>query len=57
MANKLIVDEELVAKLQNEISLEEQTTEDADLSTNIREYLENSAFEVRRLLYMLNVRS
>ena len=38
--------EELVAKLQNEITMEEELKEDEDLSTNIKEYLENSSFEV-----------
>jgi complement component 1 Q subcomponent-binding protein len=40
------VKEELVAKLQNEITMEEDQQEDEDLSTNIKEYLENSPFEV-----------
>ncbi|KAF2121964.1 regulatory protein-like protein suaprga1 [Lophiotrema nucula] len=40
------VNEELVAKLQNEISLEEEMKEDEDLGQNIKEYLENSQFEV-----------
>jgi len=38
--------DELVAKLQSEIALEEDVHEDADLSANIKEYLENSPFEV-----------
>ncbi|KAJ4384632.1 Mitochondrial acidic protein mam33 [Didymella sp. IMI 355093] len=38
--------EELVAKLQSEISMEEDMKEDDDLSANIKEYLENSAFEL-----------
>ncbi|KAF2641431.1 regulatory protein-like protein suaprga1 [Massarina eburnea CBS 473.64] len=38
------VKEELVAKLQNEISMEEQLKDDEDLSTNISEYLSNSPF-------------
>ncbi|ORY03416.1 mitochondrial glyco protein [Clohesyomyces aquaticus] len=40
------VNEELVAKLQSEISMEEDLKEDEDLSTNIKEYLENSPFEI-----------
>ncbi|KAJ4348164.1 Mitochondrial acidic protein mam33 [Didymosphaeria variabile] len=40
------VKEELVAKLQNEITMEEDLKEDEDLSTNIKEYLENSEFEL-----------
>ena len=48
-ADQLLVKEELVAKLQNEISMEEELKEDEDLSTNIKEYLENSPFEVRGL--------
>jgi hypothetical protein len=40
------VNEELVAKLQNEISMEEDMKEDEDLSANIKEYLESSPFEV-----------
>ena len=38
--------EELVAKIQSEISIEEDMKEDDDLSANIKEYLENSPFEV-----------
>jgi complement component 1 Q subcomponent-binding protein len=38
--------EELVAKIQSEISMEEDMKEDDDLSANIKEYLENSPFEV-----------
>ncbi|KAL6707369.1 Mitochondrial acidic protein mam33 [Coniothyrium glycines] len=38
--------EELVAKLQSEISMEEDMKEDEDLSANIKEYLENSPFEI-----------
>jgi complement component 1 Q subcomponent-binding protein len=41
--------EELVAKLQSEISMEEDMKEDEDLSANIKEYLENSPFEVQSL--------
>ncbi|KAF2660649.1 mitochondrial glyco protein [Lophiostoma macrostomum CBS 122681] len=37
---------ELAAKLQSEISTEEDVREDADLSSNIKDYLENSAFEI-----------
>jgi complement component 1 Q subcomponent-binding protein len=44
--NKAIVSDELVAKLQSEISMEEDMKEDDDLSANIKEYLENSPFEV-----------
>ncbi|KAF1839609.1 regulatory protein-like protein suaprga1 [Decorospora gaudefroyi] len=40
------VNEELVAKLQSEISMEEDMKEDEDLSANIKEYLENSPFEI-----------
>lgn len=42
------VSDELVAKLQSEMSLEQDMQEDEDLSTNIKEYLENSPFEVSR---------
>jgi complement component 1 Q subcomponent-binding protein len=45
-SNALAVNQELVAKLQNEIALEEEMKEDEDLSANIREYLESSPFEV-----------
>ncbi|KAJ4984916.1 regulatory protein SUAPRGA1 [Stagonosporopsis vannaccii] len=38
--------EELVAKIQSEISMEEDMKEDDDLSANIKEYLENSPFEI-----------
>jgi hypothetical protein len=44
--NPTTVNAELAAKLQSEISMEEDMKEDADLSANIKEYLENSAFEV-----------
>ena len=47
MADPVAVNEELVAKLESEISMEEGMKEDEDLSTNIKEYLENSPFEVR----------
>ncbi|USP73288.1 hypothetical protein yc1106_00562 [Curvularia clavata] len=40
------VNEELVAKLQSEISMEESMQEDEDLSANIKEYLDNSPFEI-----------
>lgn len=40
------VTEELVAKLQSEISMEDEIKEDADLSANIKEYLENSPFQI-----------
>ena len=46
------VNEELVAKLQSEISMEEDMKEDEDLSANIKEYLENSPFEVESLQYL-----
>jgi hypothetical protein len=45
-ANRMAVSDELVAKLQSEISMEEDMKEDDDLSANIKEYLENSPFEV-----------
>jgi complement component 1 Q subcomponent-binding protein len=48
------VNEELVAKLQSEISMEEDMKEDEDLSANIKEYLENSPFEVQRSNYLCN---
>ncbi|KAF2000398.1 regulatory protein-like protein suaprga1 [Amniculicola lignicola CBS 123094] len=38
--------DELVAKLQSEISMEEEIKDDDDLSSNIKEYLENSPFEI-----------
>jgi hypothetical protein len=44
--NGAAVSDELVAKLQSEISMEEDMKEDDDLSVNIKEYLENSPFEV-----------
>ncbi|KAF2869012.1 mitochondrial glyco protein [Massariosphaeria phaeospora] len=40
------INEELVAKLQSEITMEEDMKEDEDLSANIKEYLENSPFEL-----------
>ncbi|KAH8727213.1 mitochondrial glycoprotein [Phaeosphaeriaceae sp. PMI808] len=41
------VSDELVAKLQNEISMEENMKEDEDLSSNIKDYLENTPFEIQ----------
>ncbi|KAI8939707.1 hypothetical protein NX059_003461 [Plenodomus lindquistii] len=41
------VNDELVAKLQSEISIEEDMREDDDLSTNIKDYLDNSPFELQ----------
>jgi hypothetical protein len=52
--NFVAVSDELVAKLQSEISMEEDMKEDDDLSTNIKEYLENSPFEVRILSYPIS---
>jgi hypothetical protein len=49
-ANAFAVKVELVAKLQNEITMEDDLKEDEDLSANIKEYLENSAFEVNTIL-------
>lgn len=46
-SNIVAANEELVAKIQSEISMEEDMKEDDDLSANIKEYLENSPFEVR----------
>ena len=46
IADIMLANEELVAKLQSEISMEEDMKEDDDLSANIKEYLENSPFEV-----------
>jgi complement component 1 Q subcomponent-binding protein len=46
LADRLAANEELVAKLQSEIAMEEDMKEDDDLSANIKEYLENSPFEV-----------
>lgn len=40
------VNEELVAKLQSEIALEEDMVDNEDLSLNIKEYLESSEFKV-----------
>ncbi|XP_014561780.1 hypothetical protein COCVIDRAFT_33388 [Bipolaris victoriae FI3] len=40
------INEELVAKLHSEIAMEESMKEDEDLSANIKEYLENSPFEI-----------
>ena len=45
--------EELVAKLQSEISMEEGMKEDEDLSHNIKEYLENSPFEVNTCVILV----
>ena len=42
-----VANEELVAKIQSEISMEEDMKEDDDLSANIKEYLENSPFELK----------
>jgi complement component 1 Q subcomponent-binding protein len=47
IADMPVVNDELVAKLQSEISMEEDMKEDEDLSANIKEYLENSPFEVQ----------
>jgi complement component 1 Q subcomponent-binding protein len=44
--NASAVKEELVAKLQNEIAMEDDLKEDDDLSANIKEYIESSPFEV-----------
>lgn len=49
---QITVNEELVAKLQSEIAMEESMKEDEDLSANIKEYLENSPFEVSILRYL-----
>jgi hypothetical protein len=51
--NAVTVNAELAAKLQSELSMEEDMKEDADLSANIKEYLENSAFEVLPFLKVL----
>ncbi|EOA89736.1 Mitochondrial acidic protein mam33 [Exserohilum turcicum] len=40
------INEELVAKLESEIVMEESMKEDEDLSANIKEYLDNSPFEI-----------
>lgn len=40
------VNEELVAKLQSEISVEEDMGENEDLSANIKEYIDNSPFTI-----------
>jgi hypothetical protein len=40
------VKDELLAKLQNESAIEEDMREDEDLSANIKEYIESSAYEV-----------
>ncbi|KAF2704216.1 mitochondrial glyco protein [Pleomassaria siparia CBS 279.74] len=40
------VNEELVAKLQSEITMEEDMKDDEDLSANIKEYLDSSPFEI-----------
>lgn len=53
---QITVNEELVAKLHSEIAMEESMKEDDDLSANIKEYLENSPFEVRISTY-LNIHS
>ncbi|KAL5121179.1 Mitochondrial acidic protein mam33 [Pleosporales sp. CAS-2024a] len=45
-ARRAQVSQELVAKLQSEIAMEEDMKEDEDLSANIHEYLENSPFEL-----------
>ena len=45
--------EELVAKIQSEISIEEDMKEDDDLSANIKEYLENSPFEVNTCVILV----
>jgi hypothetical protein len=50
LAKTFTVKEELVAKLQNEITMEDDLKEDEDLSANIKEYLENSSFEVPHYL-------
>lgn len=40
------INEELVAKLQSEISMEEDMNQDDDLAANIKEYLDNSPFKI-----------
>ena len=50
---QITVNEELVAKLHSEIAMEESMKEDEDLSANIKEYLENSPFEVRISTYLI----
>ena len=49
-----VVQEELVAKLQSEISVEQDTGEDPDLSANIKEYIDNSPFQVFTSLIFLD---
>lgn len=49
-----VVQEELVAKLQSEISVEQDTGEDPDLSANIKEYIDNSPFQVFTSLFFLD---
>ena len=48
-----VANEELVAKIQSEISIEEDMKEDDDLSANIKEYLENSPFEVNTCVILV----
>lgn len=57
VADPIAANEELVAKIQSEISMEEDMKEDDDLSANIKEYLENSPFEARHQLLMLQYNS
>lgn len=41
------VDDELVAKLDSEISMEEEMKENSEVPQSVREYLENGPFEIQ----------
>src|SRR5690349_11895973 len=41
------VDDELVAKLDSEIALEQEMKENSDIPQSVREYLENGPFEIQ----------
>lgn len=41
------VDDELVAKLDSEISMEQEMKENSEVPQSVREYLENGPFEIQ----------
>jgi len=48
----MTVDQELSAKLQSELQLEQDMSESEDLPPNIKDYLDNSPFEVSRSVFL-----
>lgn len=51
------VDEELAAKIQSELELEKMKEYDDDMPHNLREFLDNSSFEVHLILAEPNASS